>query len=144
SFQKTGSFKVRGVLNKLSQLSGEERSRGVVTVSAGNHAQALAWGARTTGVRCTVVMPALASRAKVEASKGYGAHVIQHGTSLDAFDSARELAASEGFTFVPPFDDDHVIAGAGTVGLEIFEQTAIPDVVVVPIGGGGLIAGVAI
>jgi threonine dehydratase len=144
SFQKTGSFKVRGVLNKLSQLGAAERARGVVSVSAGNHAQALAWGARAAGIRCTVVMPAIASRTKVEASIGYGATVIQHGTGLDAFQKARELAQSEGFTFIPPFDDDQIIAGTGTVGLELLEQTTTPDVVVVPVGGGGLISGIAI
>ena len=144
NFQKTGSFKVRGVLNRLSQLSDAERARGVVTVSAGNHAQALAWGAKAAGVRCTVVMPANASRTKVEASMGYGAAVIQHGTSMDAFQMARELAESEGFTFVHPFDDDRTIAGTGTVALEILEQTGAPDVIVIPIGGGGLISGMAI
>ena len=144
SFQKTGSFKVRGVLNMLSQLTDDARARGVVTVSAGNHAQALAWGAQAAGVRCTVVMPANASRTKVEASMGYGAKVIQHGTSMDAFQKARALAESEGFTFVHPFDDDRIIAGTGTVALEIFEQTDAPDIVVIPIGGGGLISGMAI
>ena len=144
SVQKTGSFKVRGVLNTLSQLGDQARARGVVTVSAGNHAQAMAWGARAAGVRCTVVMPANASRTKVAASIGYGATVIQNGTGADAFRTALELAETEGFTFVHPFDDDHVIAGAGTAGLEIFEQTTPPDIVVVPVGGGGLIAGIAI
>ena len=144
NFQKTGSFKVRGVLNRLSQLSDNARARGVVTVSAGNHAQALAWGARAAGVRCTVVMPATASQTKVEASIGYGATVIQHGTSMDAFQRARDLADTEGFTFVHPFDDDHIIAGTGTVALEILEQTGAPDVIVIPIGGGGLISGMAI
>ncbi len=144
SFQKTGSFKVRGVLNRLRQLDDDERARGVVTVSAGNHAQALAWGARAAGVRCTVVMPAKASRQKVDASAGYGATIIQHGTSMDAFRKAHELGASEGFVFVHPFDDDRTIAGTGTVTLEILEQTDVPDVLVVPIGGGGLIAGMAI
>lgn len=144
SFQTTGSFKVRGVLNRLDQLSADARDRGVVTVSAGNHAQALAWGAREAGVRCTVVMPENASRTKVEASMGYGATVIQVGTSLDAFHRAHELADAHGFTFVHPFDDDHTIAGTGTVALEIFDQTEAPDVIVVPVGGGGLISGMAI
>jgi len=144
SLQKTGSFKARGALNKLGQLSAEERSRGVVTVSAGNHAQALAWAAQQTGVRCTVVMPAAAVRSKVDASRGYGADVILHGTSMDAFQRARDLSTSEGFVFVHPFDDDNIIQGTGTVGLELLEQTETPDVVVVPIGGGGLIAGVAV
>jgi threonine dehydratase len=144
SFQKTGSFKARGALNKLSNLSDAERARGVVTVSAGNHAQALAWAAQQTGVRCTVVMPATAVRSKVDASRGYGADVILHGTSMDAFKRAHELADSRGFVFIHPFDDDYIIGGTGTVGLELLEQTTTPDVVVVPIGGGGLIAGVAV
>lgn len=144
SFQKTGSFKVRGALNTLSQLGDDARRRGVVTVSAGNHAQALAWAAREAGVACTVVMPATASATKVAASIGYGATVIQHGTSMDAFQRARELADSDGMTFVHPFDSDTVIAGTGTVSVEIFEQTEPPDVIVIPVGGGGLIAGMAI
>lgn len=144
SFQKTGSFKVRGALNTLVQLSDDARSRGVVTVSAGNHAQALAWAAQAAGVQCTVVMPATAAATKVAASAGYGATVIQHGTSMDAFQRAHELAAEHGFTFVHPFDADHTIEGTGTVSLEIFEQTTAPDVVVIPIGGGGLISGMAV
>jgi threonine dehydratase len=144
SLQKTGSFKVRGVLNTLSQLSAADRARGVLSVSAGNHAQALAWGARTADVRCTVVMPETASRTKVDASRGYGAEVIQHGNGAQAFAKARELAELHGYLFIHPFDDDRVIAGAGTSGLECIEQTGTPDVVVVPVGGGGLIAGVAI
>ncbi|MEO8336764.1 MAG: threonine/serine dehydratase [bacterium] len=145
SLQKTGSFKARGALNKLSHLSADERARGVVTVSAGNHAQALAWAAEQTGVRCTVCMPAAAVQSKVDASRGYGAIVMLEGTSMDAFQKARDLASSEGFVFVHPFDDDHIIQGTGTVGVELLEQSAeIPDVVVVPIGGGGLIAGVAV
>lgn len=145
SLQKTGSFKARGALNKLSQLSPDEHARGVVTVSAGNHAQALAWAAQQIGVRCTVCMPVAAVQSKVDASRGYGAEVILHGTSMDAFQRAHDLASSEGFVFVHPFDDDHIIQGTGTVGLELVEQTAdMPDVVVVPIGGGGLIAGVAV
>ena len=144
SFQKTGSFKVRGVVNRLSQLDDDARTRGVVTVSAGNHAQALAWGARAEGIRCIVVMPANASSAKVDASRAYGATVIQHGTSMDAFQKAHELAETEGSTFVHPFDDDRTIAGTGTVSLEILEQTDAPDVIVIPVGGGGLISGMAI
>jgi threonine dehydratase len=144
SFQKTGSFKARGALNKLSHLSAAERARGVVTVSAGNHAQALAWAAHEIGVRCTVVMPATAVSSKVDASRGYGADVMLHGTSMHAFQKAHELADSEGFVFVHPFDDDHIIGGTGTVALELLEQTTMPDVVVVPIGGGGLIAGIAV
>ena len=144
SFQTTGSFKVRGVLNRLAQLDDDARGRGVVTVSAGNHAQALAWAARDAGIPCTVVMPAHASQAKVEASRGYGATVIQLGTSMDAFRRAHELADTDGFTFVHPFDDDRTIAGTGTVAMELFEQTDAPDMIVVPVGGGGLISGMAI
>ncbi|MEO5814207.1 MAG: threonine/serine dehydratase [Gemmatimonadaceae bacterium] len=144
SLQKTGSFKARGALNKLSQLSAGEHARGVVTVSAGNHAQALAWAAQQRGVRCTVCMPAAAVQSKVDASRGYGAEVVLHGTSMDAFQKAHDLASSEGFVFVHPFDDDHIIQGTGTVGVELLEQTEVPDIVVVPVGGGGLIAGVAV
>jgi len=143
SLQKTGSFKVRGALNKLSQLDANERARGVVAVSAGNHAQALAWGAAAAGVTCTVVMPETASRTKVEASKGYGAHVVLAGDTGKAFDKAHALAEEHGYVFVHPFEDEQVVAGAGTVGLEILEDLADVDAVVVPIGGGGLIAGVA-
>ena len=144
SLQKTGSFKVRGALNNVSQLDAAARKRGVVTVSAGNHAQALAWAARDAGVRCTVVMPMTASRMKVEASRGYGAEVVLHGTSgMEAFAHAHALAKERDLAFVHPFDDSAVIAGQGTVGLEILEQLEDVDDVVVPIGGGGLIAGVA-
>ncbi len=144
SLQKTGSFKVRGALNKLSLLRPDEKARGVVTVSAGNHAQALAWAARAAGVACTVVMPLAASRSKVDASRGYGAHVDLFGeTSIESFAHARELEASRGLTFIHPFDDPDISSGAGTAGLEILEQVPDADVVVVPIGGGGLIAGVA-
>lgn len=145
SLQKTGSFKVRGALNKLSQIDEGSRARGVITVSAGNHAQALAWAARAAGVKCTVVMPASASRTKVDASRGYGAEVVLHGANgIEAFARAHELAAERSLTFVHPFDDEAIIAGQGTVGLEILEQMPDVDDVVVGIGGGGLIAGVAI
>jgi threonine dehydratase len=142
SLQKTGSFKVRGVLNKLRSLDQASRDRGVVTVSAGNHAAALAWGARENGVRATVVMPTVASSAKVEASRGYGAEVVLHGqTGFEAFARAHELADERGLTFVHPFDDEMICAGAGTTGLEILDQVSDVDVVVIPIGGGGLIGG---
>src|SRR3569833_1069411 len=142
NFQKTGSYKVRGVTNKLSQLDGAARDRGVVTVSAGNHAQALAWGARAHGIKATVVMPAAASPAMVEASRGFGAEVVLHGeTSIQAFAKARELESERGLSFVHPFDDPQILAGAGTTGLELVEQIADVAVVVLPIGGGGLIGG---
>ena len=145
NLQKTGSFKVRGALNKLSQLSDAERENGVVTVSAGNHAQALAWAARAAGVHATVVMYAAASPAKVEASRGYGAEVVLFGTTgNDAFAKARELAVERNLTFVHPFDDEYICAGAGTTGLELLEQADNLDVVVVPIGGGGLITGMLV
>jgi threonine dehydratase len=145
NLQKTGSFKVRGALHKVSQLDDAARARGVVTVSAGNHAQALAWAAREAGVAATVVMPANASTAKVDASRGYGAEVVLHGaSSIDAFAKARELESERKLTFVHPFDDEVVCAGAGTVGLELLEQAPDLDVVVVPIGGGGLITGMLV
>lgn len=143
NLQKTGSFKVRGALNKVLQMDGAARRRGVVTVSAGNHGQALAWAARAAGVRCVVVMPESAAHSKVEASAGYGAEVVLHGTALDAFARAEALARERKLTFVHPFDDEEIIAGHGTAGLEIVEQAGGANVVVVPIGGGGLIAGVA-
>ena len=145
SFQKTGSFKVRGSLNKLAQLSDEQRARGVICASAGNHAQALAWCARAAGVKCTVVMPMTASKSKLAASRDYGAEVIQFGTPKDIFGKAFEVAEKRGMTFVHPFDDDAIIAGAGTVGIEMLEQVEqLPDVVITPVGGGGLIAGIAV
>lgn len=141
--QKTGSFKARGALNHLLTLGEEGRRRGVVTISAGNHAAALAWAASVAGVSCTVVMPGNASRSKAAAAAGYGAEVVLHGTVFEAFERARELERSRGLTFVHPFDDPAVIAGQGTVGLEIAEDAPGPGTVVVPVGGGGLIAGVA-
>ncbi|HEY7236890.1 MAG TPA: threonine/serine dehydratase [Gemmatimonadaceae bacterium] len=145
SLQKTGSFKVRGALNRLALLDDTARGRGVITVSAGNHAQALAWAARDAGVRCTVVMPTTASRTKVDASRGYGAEVVLHGASgIEAFARAHELSVERSLTFVHPFDDEAIMAGQGTLGLEIMEQIDNIDDVVVPIGGGGLIAGVVV
>ena len=144
SLQKTGSFKPRGVLNKLAHLSDAERDRGVIAVSAGNHAQALAWASAAAGVRATVVMPETASRTKVQASRDYGATVVLHGaTSAEAFERAHQLEREQGLVFVHPFEDELVVAGAGTVGLEILDQLSDIDAVVVPVGGGGLIAGIA-
>lgn len=145
NLQKTGSFKARGALNKLSQLDETARARGVVTVSAGNHAQALAWAARSVGIHATVVMPAAASPAKVAASREYGAEVVLHGaTSIEAFGRARDLERERSLTFVHPFDDELICAGAGTAGLELVEQIDDLDVVVIPIGGGGLISGMVV
>jgi threonine dehydratase len=145
SFQKTGSFKVRGALNAILNMDPSRRSRGVITVSAGNHAQAVAYAAAMAGVSSTVVMPLQASKLKIAASRGYGAEVVLHGSSsIEAFAYARVLERERGLVFLHPFDDLDVAAGAGTVGLEIVEQAREPvDVLVVSIGGGGLIAGVA-
>ncbi len=142
-FQKTGSFKPRGALNKLHSLSPEEKARGVIAMSAGNHAAGLAYAASVMGVQATIVMPEAAVKAKVEATRGYGATAVLHGTTKDLLPRARELQEQYNFTFVHPFDDPLVIAGQGTVGLEILEDVPAPDVVIVPVGGGGLIAGVA-
>ena len=143
SLQKTGSFKPRGALNKILSLAEAERARGLVTVSAGNHAQAVAWAARRVGAPCAVVMPADAPRAKLDAVRGYGAEAILHADRATLFDRLREVERERGATFVHPFDDPTGLAGAGTVGLEIVEQVPDADVVVVPVGGGGLMAGVA-
>lgn len=141
SFQKTGSFKVRGVLNKLHHLSSEERRRGVITLSAGNHAQALAWAATEAGIQSTIVMPASAVRGKVEATREYGGEVVL--TSGDLLETCLEIQRERGLTMVHPFDDPLVIAGQGTVGLEIVEDIPDVDTVVVGVGGGGLVSGIA-
>jgi threonine ammonia-lyase medium form len=143
NLQRTGSFKVRGVLNRLRHLTDDERARGLVTVSAGNHAQAVAYAAALEGIRATVVMPEHAVQAKVEASRAYGADVVLHGDVFAAFARMEELREERGLTLVHPFDDPDVIAGQGTVGLEICEDVPDVDVVVVPVGGGGLIGGVS-
>lgn len=144
NLQKTGAFKVRGALNRLLQLSDEERARGVVTISAGNHAQAVAWAASAVGVKSVVVMPEGASSTKVEASRGYGAEVILHGDASQAFEHAVKVADEREMRFVHPFDDEEVVAGHASCGLEIMED--LPDVgtIVVPVGGGGLISGICV
>lgn len=145
NFQKTGSFKARGAFNYLSQLSEAERKRGVVTFSAGNHAQSLAWAARATGVSATVVMPAAASPTKAAASRDYGAEVVLFGANgMEALAKARELQQERGLVFAHPFDHDQVMAGQGTAGLELLDQASDIDAVVVPVGGGGLIAGMLV
>jgi len=143
SLQKTGSFKPRGALHRVLTLEPEQRARGLVTVSAGNHAQAVAWAAREVGVPATVVMPTDAPRAKLDAVRGYGATVVLHDDRATLFDKLREVERETGATFVHPFDDPVVLAGAGTVGLEIIEDVPEADVVIVPVGGGGLMGGVA-
>ena len=140
-FQKTGSFKVRGVINTLGQLTNEERSRGVISLSAGNHAQALAWGATRLGIRATIVMPMAAVASKVAATKGYGGEVIQ--TEGDLLATALDLQRARDLTMVHPFDDVRVIAGQGTVGLELVADAPSVDLVLVACGGGGLLSGVA-
>jgi threonine dehydratase len=142
SFQKTGSFKPRGALNKVLSLSPEERGRGLVTVSAGNHAQAVAWAAKAAGAAATVVMPSDAPRTKVEAVRGYGAEIVFHDDRPTLFEKLNEVRAERGLTFVHPFDDPVVLAGAGTAGLEVMDELE-PYLVVVPVGGGGLLGGVA-
>jgi threonine dehydratase len=144
-FQRTGSFKPRGVLNKLAALTGEERSRGVVAASSGNHAQALACCAGDYGLDCLVVMAASASDQKAAAARSYGATVDQSSpTTHDAVRQAEELSRTTGRILIHAYDDVHVIAGQGTVGLELVEQVPDLDTVVVPVSGGGLIAGIAV
>jgi threonine dehydratase len=142
-FQRTGSFKSRGALNKMSSLTEEERRRGVIAISAGNHAQAAAFAAAEEGVDALVVMWQGASEQKITATRGYGATVDLEATGPgDAFDRLHDLIEQTGRTLVHPFDDPLVIAGAGTVGLEIEEDAPDADAIVVPVGGGGLISGI--
>jgi len=145
NLQVTGSFKVRGALNKILLMSKEERDRGVVTASAGNHAQGVAWAAGKLGIEATVVMPRHAPIAKVLATRGYGAQVIREGDTYD--DCARramELAKARGATLIHAFDDPQVIAGQGTLGIELCQQMGAFDAILIPAGGGGLIAGVSL
>ena len=144
NLQVTGSFKVRGAYYKISQLTDEQKKAGVIACSAGNHAQGVALSATKNGIKSVVCMPDGAPISKVEATKGYGADVVLvPGVYDDAFNKAQELQKEKGYTFVHPFDDEDVIAGQGTIGLEILNQLENIDAVVVPIGGGGLISGVA-
>jgi threonine dehydratase len=140
-FQKTGSFKPRGVFNKLLSMDPADRSRGLVSLSAGNHAAALAYAATVVGTKATIVMPASAMRSKVEATRRYGGEVVQTAGRL--LDVCLALQQERDLTLVHPFDDLAVMAGQGTVGLELLEQVPRPGMVVVPVGGGGLISGVA-
>ncbi len=142
--QKTGAFKLRGAYYKLSTLTDEEKSRGVIACSAGNHAQGVAFAARDMGIPATICIPAGAPLSKIEATRSYGANVVLvPGVYDDAHAEAVRLRDEQGLTFIHPFDDERVMAGQGTIGLEIAEQLPDVDVVLVPIGGGGLIAGVA-
>lgn len=143
--QKTGSFKIRGAYNKISSLSDADKSKGIIASSAGNHAQGVAFSASRLGVKSRIVMPMFAPHVKVGATKAYGAEVILHGQIYDdAYDYARQLEREKGYIFVPPYEDPLIIAGQGTIGLEILEDLPDVDSVVVPIGGGGLMSGVAV
>lgn len=145
NLQVTGSFKIRGAYNKIASLGDDELSRGIVTASAGNHAQGVAYAARERNVKATILMPQITPPLKVDATKAYGAEVVLHGDVFDeAAAYASRLASEQGLTYVPPFDDYEVIVGQGTIGLEILRD--VPDVtdIVVPLGGGGLAAGVAL
>src|SRR5687767_15599106 len=143
--QRAGSFKIRGAYNTISRLSDEEKKRGVVTGSAGNHAQAVALAARLHSIRATIVLPEFAPLTKVVATRSHGAEAILHGATFDeAVAYSRELEREQGFTYVHAFDDERVIAGQGTIGCEIADALPETNVVVVPIGGGGLISGIAI
>jgi threonine dehydratase len=141
-FQKTGSFKVRGALYRMSRLTADERKRGVVTMSAGNHAQGVAFAARQVGSHATIVMPAKAVKSKVEATRNYGGEVIL--TEGDLMDTMNAIREERNLVYVSPFDDPGIIAGAGTVGDEIFDDVPDVDVIITGVGGGGIVSGVAV
>ena len=144
NLQITGSFKVRGSAYKISQLSAEEKAKGVIACSAGNHAQGVALAATKNGIKSLICLPDSAPISKVEATKGYGAEVcLVEGVYDDAYNKAIELKEKEGYTFVHPFDDEDVIAGQGTIALEVLNDLDNIDAIVVPVGGGGLISGIA-
>ena len=144
NLQKTGSFKIRGAYNKITNLNDKEKKKGVIASSAGNHAQGVAYGAKESGIKAVIVMPKSTPLIKVESTKQYGAEVVLHGDVYDdAFKKAKELEEKEGYIFVHPFDDKDVIYGQGTIALEILEELPETDIILVPIGGGGLISGIA-
>lgn len=145
NLQKTGSFKVRGAAYAMSQLTDKEKEAGVIAASAGNHAQGVAYAATRLGINSTIVMPLFSPVAKIQATQGYGANVVLYGNSFDdALAHARETAETTGATFLHPFNDEDVIAGQGTIGLEILDDCPEVDVIAVPVGGGGLVSGIAI
>ena len=145
NLQRTGSFKVRGAYVRISRLSDAERARGVIAASAGNHAQGVAFAASLLGTTATVVMPERAALPKVEATRGYGATVIMHGASVDdAIEEALRIAARTGSVFIHPFDHADIVAGQGTLGFEIIEQCPQVRTILIPVGGGGLAAGIAV
>ena len=144
NLQKTGSFKIRGAYNKISNLTDAEKKRGVIASSAGNHAQGVAYGAKESGIKAVIVMPKSTPLIKVESTKQYGAEVILHGDVYDdAYKKAKELEEKEGYVFVHPFNDEDVLDGQGTIALEILEELPETDIILVPIGGGGLISCIA-
>ena len=144
NLQKTGSFKIRGAYNKISNLTEEEKKRGVIASSAGNHAQGVAYGARELGIKAVIVMPKSTPLIKVESTKQYGAEVVLHGDVYDdAYKKAKELEEKESYVFVHPFNDEDVLDGQGTIALEILDELPETDIILVPIGGGGLISGIA-
>ncbi|RRD37908.1 threonine ammonia-lyase [Fusobacterium nucleatum] len=144
NLQKTGSFKIRGAYNKISNLTDAKKKRGVIASSAGNHAQGVAYGAKESGIKAVIVMPKSTPLIKVESTKQYGAEVILHGDVYDdAYKKAKELEEKEGYVFVHPFNDEDVLDGQGTIALEILEELPETDIILVPIGGGGLISGIA-
>ncbi len=143
NLQKTGAFKIRGAYNKINKLTEEEKKRGVIASSAGNHAQGVAYAARELGIKAVIVMPKTTPLIKVQSTKKYGAEVVLYGDVYDdAYQKAKELEAQEGYVFVHPFDDIDVLEGQGTIALEILEEMPDAEVIVVPIGGGGLISGI--
>jgi threonine dehydratase len=144
SLQPIGSFKLRGAYNKIASLTAEERGRGVITYSSGNHAQGVAYAARALGARAVIVMPRTAARVKVDATAALGAEIVYVGSGSDERrEKALELAAAHGYVVIPPYDDAQIIAGQGTAGLEILEDLPGVELVLVPVGGGGLSSGVA-
>ena len=144
NFQRTGAFKIRGAYNKIAKLTEEEKKRGVIAASAGNHAQGVALAAQKLGIKAVIVMPKHTPLIKVEATKRYGAEVILTGEVYDeAYEYAKKLQEKEGYTFVHPFNDEDVIEGQGTIALEVLEELPDADIILVPIGGGGLISGIA-
>ncbi len=144
NLQVTGSFKIRGAYNKISKLTKEQKEKGLIASSAGNHAQGVAFAAQKLGVKAVIVMPKYTPLIKVEATRQYGAEVILYGEVYDeAFQKAKELEKEYGYTFIHPFDDEDVIEGQGTIALEVLEELNDTDIIIVPLGGGGLVSGIA-
>lgn len=145
NLQKTGAFKVRGAWNRIAQMTETERARGVITASAGNHAQGVAMAAAQAGIASTIVMPVGAPEAKIAATQSYGSQVVLYGANYDeAYEHALQLAERSGAVFVHAFNDPHVIAGQGTIGIEIMDELPTVDAIIVPVGGGGLISGIGL